>query len=245
MRVPRAVLAPTLIALLAILLAACPAPQAASPTPDDDTPEETVEATVEATVEETEEETAEPTEEETEEPETAEPTEGGDGDGDGDYVRLEHDEAEMVVEVPTSWTDTDTNDLWAVNDEVVGYSITASPDIESFLALDYEVPGVYFAASEVAYDQYTPDELLDQYDLAECEYDGRDDYSDPAYTGRQDFYVNCGDTGAEFAFLAATADDGTHIVLVQVSALDEDDLDAYEQILNTFLAGDLPELPAE
>ena len=239
MTFPHAVHATVCAVLAALILTACAGQQGQAPTGGRATAAVTAEPTRSPTDEETAEPTPSPTDED-EPGESAEPTDGGDDD-DGDYVRIEHATAEMRVDVPTTWTDVDNNDTWALNDEEIGYSLTASTDIESFTSLELEVPGVFFAASESAVDEYTPDELLDEYDLSDiCEYDGRDDYSDAVYTGVQDFYDSCGDTNAQFAFLAAAADDGSHIVLVQVSALTDEDLDAYTRILETFLARDLP-----
>ena len=245
MRVLRAIPAQVLIVLLALLLTACPAQQQPQRS-------ETADATPEATVEETEEpeDTDEP--EDTEEPEdTDEPgdTDEPDGDDDDDddddgYVTIRHDDAEMKVDVPESWTDLELNDLWTVdNEENTGYSMAASPDLDSFMDLEFEVPGVFFAASELLVGELTPEELLDEYSLADCDFEGRDEYSDPAYTGVQDLYTNCGGTDAQFLFITAEADDGSHMVLVQVSAITDEDLEALDRILATFLAGDIPELP--
>ena len=223
---------------LALLLVACPAQTPAAP---DETPRTTTQETEEP--EETAEETEEPEE-------TAEETDGG--DDLGDYASISHDQADMSVTVPQAWSDVETGNLWSFNDQFVGYSLTASPDIGRFLYEEFREPGVYFAASETLVGELMPEELLDEVDpilgvqrstLRECEYDGREEYTDPAYTGFQDFYTDCGETDAEFWVIGAEAKDGSHVVLVQISALTDEDRDAYERILATFVAEDLPPPP--
>ena len=227
MRLPRVVAGHLAVLVAALLVGACTTQQTPRATPDAATREP-----VATEAEETED--AEPTEAE----ETGEPSETG--RAEGEYVRLQHDEVEMVVSVPASWDDTDTNDLWSWEDENVGYTIEASPDLESLFALEYEVPGVWFAASSELAGELTPDDILDGQGLSECELEGREDYSDPAYTGVVDTYVDCAGSDATFRFIAAEANDASHVVSVQVSTLTEEDEDAYQRIVDTFLAQNVP-----
>ncbi len=239
MSIGRTLSARILMGLLVLVLVAC----AGQPVKPDATPEATAEATTDETAEATQEPT-EPADTPEETPEdTPEATEDeGGGDGDDEYVRLEHEDAEMVVEAPARWDDTDTDQLWEFEDEIVGYLMMASPDIEGFQTGPHDVPGVLFAASETIVGEFTPDEVLDEHNLAECDYDGREDYSDPVYTGVLDTYTNCAGTETRWYFISAEADDGSHIVFVQVAVVADEDEEAYERVLDTFLARDLPEL---
>ena len=253
MNVGRVAFIQLLAVSLALALVACPAQQ--TPTPRGETPEASAEESEEPEETEEPEATADETEE-TEEPEDTEAPEETDelsgGDDLGDYEAISHDEAEMTVTVPRAWSDVNTGDLWSYGGEFVGYTMSASPDIPGFKHDEFEVPGVFFGASEMLVGELTPEELLDEGapptgvesdNLEECEYAGREEYTDPAYTGVRDLYTDCADTGAEFLMIAAEANDGSHVVLVQVTAVTDEDRDARDGILETFFARDLPPPP--
>lgn len=178
----------------------------------------------------------------TERDETPETPEATEQDGDGEFVVLEHDDAQMAVEIPAAWTDTDTDDTWQLEDDIVGYLIEGSPNIDSFQTGPHEVPGVLFAASETLVGQLTPDDVLDEHNLSDCDYEGREEYSDEFYTGVQDTYSNCAGTETRWYMIAAGDREGTHIAFLQISVVTDEDEAAYERALATFIAGDLPPL---
>ncbi|MFN2483564.1 MAG: hypothetical protein ABR509_01325 [Candidatus Limnocylindria bacterium] len=227
------------LVVVAAVLTACPsAPASATPTARAETPEatepaaETVapEASESAAPAKTPDESAAATE-------AAASAEEG-----GNYTTITDDEGALSVSVPDSWTDTRSGG-WTLNDEPVGLSLTASTDIDDWYAT-YDVDGVLFAASRSITDEYDPETLLDEYDLSgDCTYDGREDYSDPSYTGFEDFYLDCGGTETEFAIITAEPEDGSFIMLVQIQAATDDGFAAYNEIINTFVVTDADALP--
>ena len=64
---------------------------------------------------------------------------------------------------------------------------------------------------------------------------GRDVYDDPLYTGEFEFFTDClgGNTAA--LTVAAASPDGFFLVRVFVQVVDDRDLDAMDQILNSFV----------
>ena len=160
-------------------------------------------------------------------------------DAGDEYVTLVDETGALSVSVPATWTDTNTSAPWVVDGEEVGYQISASTDLQAWYET-YDVPGMFFGASETLAERYTPETLLGEFELrADCTYDGREEYSDAAYTGFQDFYVACGGTDTEFAVIAAESSDESRILLVQVQVVTDADLEAYDVIVATFVAGDL------
>ena len=172
---------------------------------------------------------------------------GDDDDTDGDFVALSDETGALEVSVPAEWSDVRTG-VWEFGDDrdEIGVQITASTDIEQWYDT-FDVPGMFFGASAILAEQYTSETLLDEYDLSgDCEYEGREEYDDPAYTGFQDFYIDCAGTGTSFAMIAAEPKDtseGQYLVFVQVQVVSDEDLAAYEEILATFLVRDPASLP--
>jgi serine protease Do len=126
------------------------------------------------------------------------------------------------------------------NDEFLAADIQASSNLEDFLNT-YATPGVEFAASSVWATLYDQASLLDELERSyDCVYDGRYEYDDGLYSGLYDLYLECGDIGSVIVELAAMPEDGSFIIFVQVQAVTDADLDALDQILNTFfVAGEL------
>jgi hypothetical protein len=231
------------LAVVTLIVTACPSPPAsATPTPRPQTQEAT-----QSSAESAAETTAPAASESAAPAKTPEESAGETGAAEsqeeaGNYTTISDDEGALSVSVPESWTDTRSGG-WTLNDEPVGLSLTASTDIDDWYAT-YDVDGVFFAASSSIADEYDPDSLLDEYDLSgDCTYDGREDYSDPEYTGVEDFYLDCGGTETEFAIITAEPDDGSYILLVQIQAATDEGFAAYTEIVNSFLVSDPDALP--
>jgi serine protease Do len=159
-----------------------------------------------------------------------------------EYVEVWDDTDTIVVEVPVEWSaEVDGRPYTDDNGEFMAADIQASSNLENFFNT-YATPGVEFAASRVWATLYDPASLLDE--LAhtyDCVYDGRYEYDDGLYKGLYDLYLECGDVGSVIVELAAMPEDSSFIIFVQVQAVTDADLDALDQILNTFLvAGELP-----
>ena len=166
-------------------------------------------------------------------------TGNGGGEDDG-FVTIEDETGTLTVDVPASWTDVNDGGGWVLDDEEVGLQLSASTDLELWRTT-YEVPGVFFGVSADLFDEYTPEELLEEFDQsADCEYDGREEYSDGVYEGFQDFFVNCDDGESQFMNIAAIDSEYSQIAIVQVQVVSEEDMDAYERILETFISDRLP-----
>ena len=112
-------------------------------------------------------------------------------------------------------------------------SIQASPDVDDFLNT-FDVPGMEFVLS----DQFTPDDfetILDAVGPSEfCTSDGREDYSDPIFTGRFEVWTDCQGTDAQYIVVVASEADSTEVAIVTVQAIDDRDFDALDHILDTF-----------
>ncbi len=163
----------------------------------------------------------------------------GDAETYTDYVKIEDDSGAIVMEVPTAWSDQDGS-AWMNDDEVIGASLSASPDLDEFHS-DYGTPGVFFSAAALSED-LEPDDLLDAVgEQDSCTYEGRFDYADELYNGRYDYYTNCGDAGAVMFVMVAAPEERDFVTVIILQAVTEADLDAADHVFNTFtVVGALP-----
>lgn len=154
-----------------------------------------------------------------------------------DYVTVTDDSGQLSMSIPREWTDV-RGLPWEFDGELVGFSIAAAPDLDGWYTT-WGVPGVFFAASESLRSQYDATDLLnlDDYDFSlECVYDGRYSYEDPLYVGEYDLWVDCGGTGSILIVLTAEPFDSSFVILLQAVAVYEEDLDAIDTVLDTFIA---------
>ena len=162
---------------------------------------------------------------------------GGDvasGDSYDSYTTLSDASGQLQIDVPSVWTDT-LGEAWLMDDQNIGPSIMASTNLDGYLN-SWTTPGVFFGASSDASVLDDPASLLESVDFSgECSYDGRQDYSDQLYTGAYDVWSNCGGTGSYFVNLVALPEDGSFVTLVQVQIVNSADLEAFDNILNTFV----------
>ncbi len=159
---------------------------------------------------------------------------GGEGGSFYTYVPLTDDTGTLYVEVPDVWTDTNGGPWTGADGAELGLSVSASPDLFAFGG-GWDTPGMFFGASDQL--GTDPNALLDTIygGTSDCQYDGRFEYSDPLYTGYYDQFSNCGGIGTLYISLAVTPEDASYIILVNVQAVTEADLEALDQILNTFI----------
>jgi serine protease Do len=156
------------------------------------------------------------------------------------YVGIFDDTESIYMEVPEEWNETDGVPWNEDEDGVSAASLTAASSLEGFNDT-YETPGVLLLAShDLAGSEMG--ELLDFFDYSEdCVYDGRFDYEDPVFTGKYDQYADCLGTGNVLIILAAEPEDGSYAVILVGQAVTTADLDALDQVLNTFnVVGTLP-----
>lgn len=166
------------------------------------------------------------------------------GAGYTGYQTVTDDLGAIQMDVPLEWAEVLGNPYesggaqWA--------SIWAAPNIDDF-ENTWGTPGVKFdvtrdLASTGGYVQVL-DSTRELSFLGECDLDGRYDYADALYRGKYDFYSNCAGTGASYLILSAVPieDSTAFVLLVEIQIVSEDDLNAADQILNTFqVVGGLP-----
>ncbi|MCB9127873.1 MAG: trypsin-like peptidase domain-containing protein [Ardenticatenales bacterium] len=152
-----------------------------------------------------------------------------------EYTAISDDSGVLQVEVPTSWNDIDGS-AWVADDGTeLGPAITAAPDIESY-SNTWNTPGMEFVALTSLDSEMSIDELLSFFDYADqCNNGGRYDYEDPLYTGQYDVWEACGGSDTILVVLATQPADGSFYSVVVVQAVTDADLEALDQILNTFI----------
>jgi serine protease Do len=157
-----------------------------------------------------------------------------------DYVQLTDDTGAIKLEAPAQWGDVDGYPLLEDDGTPYAASIAAAPDLDALW--DYEAAGVQFAAMPTAPGDLTAEAVLETFDYSDdCDYVGREPYSDPLYEGAYDHYTNCGGTGGALFVVASFPEDETYVNVVIVHALTDADLDAADHVLATFeVVGNLP-----
>jgi serine protease Do len=149
-----------------------------------------------------------------------------------DFVGIYDDAGAVYVEVPAQWSDVDGS-FWTSEGSVIGSSLLASPSLDGFNS-NYTTPGVQILAS-AGLGGMNMNELVDFFDFTgDCGYDGRYDYNDPIFTGVYDLYVDCAGQGSVIIVLGAEPADRSFAAVVVVQAVTDADLDALDNVLNTF-----------
>jgi serine protease Do len=120
-------------------------------------------------------------------------TTGENGGGEQEFVAIADDTGVLVVEVPVEWTDVDGA---PIGGDVNRPNVQASTDVQAFRS-GFDVPGMSF--SRVGF--VDPDAGLDllggftdpsptSFDQV-CTPGERNDYSDPVFEGRIQFFEDC------------------------------------------------------
>jgi serine protease Do len=149
------------------------------------------------------------------------------------YTLIADDSLAIQVEVPVEWSDVDGS-AWMSEGEQIGVTVSASTDLVGFNDT-YETPGMFFGASRTLATEYDVNGLLDALDFSDdCTFDGRYEYDDGVYVGYYDLYIECGSAQSTIASIAAVPEDGTFIVWVLTQLVNDRDVDAFGQIIDTF-----------
>ena len=149
------------------------------------------------------------------------------------YTLIADDSLAIQVEVPVEWSDVDGS-AWMSEGEQIGVTVSASTDLVGFNDT-YETPGMFFGASRALAAEYDVNGLLDALDFSDdCTFDGRYEYDDGVYVGYYDLYIECGSAQSTIASIAAVPEDGTFIVWVLTQLVNDRDVDAFGQIIDTF-----------
>jgi serine protease Do len=165
---------------------------------------------------------------------------GGDSAYSG-YTIVSDDSGAIQVSIPQEWTDIDGS-AWVLDEETVGATVSASRNLSEFYDT-FATPGVFFGASDVLAASYDAGSFLDELPdfSADCTYEGRSDYEDSVYTGLFDHYTDCGGVGSQIINIVAFPASGELVVWVQTQIVSEADLDALDEIINSFdVVGALP-----
>ncbi len=116
----------------------------------------------------------------------------------------------ISVQIPEEWTEVETG-AWGNEDDVIGYGISASADLEGYRT-DWDEPGLFLGVSAVLIDRYgTPEAYLDQLDYSgECTDFERIFYAYTAYPqivyiGYYNLWTNCGDNKTTYVNVAPDA----------------------------------------
>ena len=161
-----------------------------------------------------------------------------------EYVLVQDDYGAIQVSVPAAWSEIDGS-AWVDSGDIIGASITAAASLDNFNA-SYSEPGVFFGATDDIAELGGYIQLLDVYrDWAredDCTFEYREDYEDSAFEGAFDVFSNCLDSEGVLVILSAKPHCSTSLlVLVLVQIMSDADLDALDEILNTFdVIGPLP-----
>ena len=147
-----------------------------------------------------------------------------------EYVSISDDSGSITVSVPAEWAD--VNGAANVN---FGPSLYAAPVLQSFVDT-FDTPGVIIEATS-ARTAVDIQSTLDEIDFStQCTYVGRDSYGDALYLGSFDLYTNCGGGTTSVFVVAVTPSDGSFLARLLIQAVEPRDLDAADQIFNTFVA---------
>lgn len=160
------------------------------------------------------------------------------------YQLVENDSGSLSAQVPSEWeTSTRDDDILTGSppnseDESVGPSIVAAPDLDAFENRSEDSPsearGAYLLASRELAQRFTDDLLVASgpNDYSEyCERGALDNFNRPPYSGKMQAW-GCGDS--TLLTLAVAPEGRECVVVVQIPTYDEADADVALRILETF-----------
>lgn len=157
------------------------------------------------------------------------------GGGPYDYVEVSDDTGRIVVQAPSAWTDVYGGPYDDDVLESTGAGLSISTDIAAF-GDGFDTPGVFIGTlDESPYD--TPEELIEQLRFDDvCTYEGERPYDDGLYVGVIDIHTDCEAAGSVLLTLAVAPADGSYLILGDMVATTERDLEALITALETFIA---------
>ena len=159
----------------------------------------------------------------------------GGGEPAGDYVALTDDSQVISVEVPKTWKDRKSSAKWNFENEGnTGVSLAVAPSIKKFQET-WGTPGLFIGVSRTLATKYQDDDaILDKNDWSdECQNVERDDFALGNYSGRYDFYTECGPQKAAFIELSAAPEGRPYVLYVQIQVVTQADFDIADRIVQT------------
>lgn len=149
-----------------------------------------------------------------------------------EYTTVSDDTGVLVVEVPTAWSQLQTEQV-AIDDSGTQLpQIIAAPSVQGFLDT-FDTPGMSFLVDPTG--ATTVDDVLAASNFSSsCTSDGAAPYEDPLYTGQIQYWTACGGTDAALVVVAAQPPGGEFTVRVVVQVVSEADADALDRIIQSF-----------
>lgn len=156
-------------------------------------------------------------------------TGSGGGESYTEYMLVSDDSEDVIVEVPVEWSDLD-----GVLNEDFGPSIWASPNLAGFNE-SWEVPGIIVEVNRDA-GPADQDAVLDLWSELDCTSGGREDFetADGYFSGRWEFFNDCGGTDTGMLILAASPPDGSLVVRMLVQIVEPRDIEAADWAIGSF-----------
>lgn len=156
-----------------------------------------------------------------------------------DYMTVTDDDGILSVRVPKTWSDINDGN-WVMDDETVGASVSASPNLEQYNDT-WTMPGLFFGATIKLAENMDAEELLDEWTYNNDCAGGNErlEYDDAVFMGHYDIWSDCGGEGNLFVVLSAAPKEVEGIlVLIQVAIPAGESVEAFEQILASFSIND-------
>ena len=152
-----------------------------------------------------------------------------------EYTYVQDDSGTLSVEVPTDWADVDGSPI-TLDDGSTVNQVTATPDLATFQQ-SFSVSGVQMVVFEGGQDA---DEAMDTLTdtigaTSACTSEGREDYSDPAYTGRIETFSGCEGGDAVFVAIVAAPEGAEFTIFVGVQILNQADYEALDHVIQSFV----------
>jgi len=154
------------------------------------------------------------------------------GDPYDEYTELVDDTGTIMVEVPTDWSDIDTEPVEAESDgdaidlpRISAEPVTTEGYVEGLVSFSHD-PRDDSEAEEL-------EETAEAWELGfECEDSADFDYDDGSYTGLAQLWTDCFDKGLGHLVISTLV--GEDHLLVQVSLATDADIGAATRIIETF-----------
>ncbi len=160
------------------------------------------------------------------------------------YVKVTDDSGAIEVEIPAEWSDINGGN-WTDGGDVIGAGLSAAPNLQRFNER-WDEPGMFFGVSDDIARLGGYIQVLDirRDSLRQsCKFKSRNDYADAVYEGKYDVFTDCKGAGNVYVVLSARpiSNPTAFLVLLEVNIMTDADLDALDQIYQTFnVVGSLP-----
>lgn len=150
------------------------------------------------------------------------------------FSEIVDDTGALFVSVPDEWDEVDGTPI--DDEENRGPALAASSDLDGYFET-YDTPGMVFHASFVA--SLDTEEAAESFSLADCDNQPPEelDLEDDFYFGHVVVGLDCAGTDTDFVTIAADRDVSAEgaVVIIQVQLVTTADLEAFEEILATFI----------